>query len=197
MEAPSVDLIARWQDGDQDAADALFHRYVERLLALAQTRLPTWLARHVDAEDVVQSAYRSFFTGARAGRYVLARSGDLWRLLVAITVHKLQRQVEHHTAGKRSVFRQRSLRPDHGLLEVPLESLAREPTPAEAAAVADTLERICRNLAPLTRQMFELRLQGYSLDEIATRTSRCERTVRRLLEQVKERLQQYQDRTEI
>jgi DNA-directed RNA polymerase specialized sigma24 family protein len=38
--------------------------------------------------------------------------------------------------------------------------------------------------------MVELRLQGHSLEEIAAATQRCERTVRRALEQVKERLEQ-------
>ena len=38
--------------------------------------------------------------------------------------------------------------------------------------------------------MVELRLQGCSLDEIAADVGRCERTVRRLLERVKERLRQ-------
>jgi DNA-directed RNA polymerase specialized sigma24 family protein len=34
-----------------------------------------------------------------------------------------------------------------------------------------------------------LRLQGYSLEEIAAATQRCERTVRRILERVKEQLE--------
>ena len=35
----------------------------------------------------MQSAYRSFFVGVREGRYALERGGDLWRLLVALTLH--------------------------------------------------------------------------------------------------------------
>src|SRR5947209_1095765 len=88
MESPSADLMARWRDGDQQAAGELFRRYADRLRALARTRLSARLARHVDPEDVVQSAYRSFFSGARSDRYALRRSGDLWRLLVSITLHK-------------------------------------------------------------------------------------------------------------
>src|SRR5437879_3375640 len=106
MEAPSAELMARWRQGDQEAAEELFRRYAERLLALARSRLSARLARHVDPEDVVQSAFRSFFTGARADRFALRRSGDLWRLLVAITLHKLQHQVERHTAGKRTAVRE-------------------------------------------------------------------------------------------
>jgi RNA polymerase sigma factor (sigma-70 family) len=190
MDALSAELMARWRDGDEQAAGELFRRYAERLLALARSRLSTWLARHVDPEDVVQSAYRSFFTGARDGRFDLRRSGDLWRLLVAITLHKLQRQAERLTAAKRAVARERSLQEEGGSMGLQAGLLAREPTPAEAAALADTLEAVLRGLGPLERRMVELRLAGHALEEIADDVRRSERTVRRLLEQVKQRLRQ-------
>jgi RNA polymerase sigma-70 factor (ECF subfamily) len=190
MEAPSAELMARWRDGDHEAAEELFRRYAGRLLALARRRLSTKLAPVVDPEDVVQSAFRSFFSGVRGDRYALRRSGDLWRLLVAITLHKLQHQVERQTAGKRDIGRQRRLvregSTDGALGQVP----AREPTPAEAAALTDTLEQVFRGLEPLQRRMVEMRLQGSSLDEIAANVHRSERTVRRLLERIKERLEE-------
>jgi RNA polymerase sigma factor (sigma-70 family) len=190
MDAPSAELMARWRNGDQEAAEMLFRRYVERLLALARSRMSSWLARHVDAEDVVQSAYRTFFAGALAGRYLLRRNGDLWRLLAAITIHKVQHQVERHTAGKRSVNRERHFGSDSSLFELQGQMLAREPTPEQAAALADTLEEAFRGLEPVDRRMVELRLQGSGLDEIAADVRRSERTVRRVLERVKGRLRQ-------
>ena len=144
-------------------------------LRLARSRLSSRLARHVDPEDVVQSAYRSFFTGARAGRYALRRSGDLWRLLAAITLHKVRRQVERHTAGKRDVGREQPAAAKSEPAS-PDEMLAREPTPEEAAALVDTLEQAFRGLEPLQRRMVELRLQGCGLDEIAADVGRSERT---------------------
>src|SRR5262249_5168287 len=136
MDVLSAELMARWREGDEDAAGELFRRYAERLLALARSRLSARLARHVDPEDVVQSAYKSFFTGARDGRFALRRSGDLWRLLVAITLHKLQRQAERLAAGKRAVARERQLANEAGPFGIEAQVLAREPTPAEAAALA-------------------------------------------------------------
>jgi RNA polymerase sigma factor (sigma-70 family) len=190
MDAPSAELMARWRNGDQEAAEILFRRYVERLLALARSRMSSWLARRVDAEDVVQSAYRTFFVGVLAGRYTVRRNGDLWRLLAAITIHKVRHQVERHTAGKRSVGREHPLGNDHGLFGLHDQILAREPTPQQAAALADTLEEVFRDLEPLERRMVELRLQGSGLDEIADDVRRSERTVRRILELVKGRLRQ-------
>jgi RNA polymerase sigma-70 factor (ECF subfamily) len=188
MEAPSADLMARWREGDEQAAEEMFRRYAERLRALARSRLSARVARHVDPDDVVQSAYRSFFASARDGRYALRRSGDLWRLLAAITLHKLRRQVEHHTARKRAAAAEGHFGGENGICGLPAEALARDPTPEEAAAAADTVEQVLRGLEPLQRRMVELRLQGCGLDEISADVGRSERTVRRLLEQVKGRL---------
>src|SRR5436305_1291848 len=89
-------LVARWRAGDQQAAAELFRRYADRLIALARSRLSARLARRIDPEDVVQSAYRSFFGDTRAGRYDVGRAGDLWQLLVTITLHKVQLQVKRN-----------------------------------------------------------------------------------------------------
>jgi RNA polymerase sigma-70 factor (ECF subfamily) len=185
----SANLLDRWRGGDQQAAEALFQRYVQRLIAVARSRLSTKLSRRIDAEDVIQSAYRSFFLGVRDGRYLFERGGDLWRLLVAITLHKLQHQVEVHTAGKRSIKRERPIDSGDVLAGIDTERLTREPSPLEAAAVIDELERIMRDLEPLYRRMVELRLQGHSLEEIAADTKRSERTVRRVFERIKEELE--------
>jgi RNA polymerase sigma-70 factor (ECF subfamily) len=191
MDAPSAELMARWRNGDQEAAEVLFRRYVERLLALARSRMTSWLARRVDAEDVVQSAYRTFFVGVLAGRYTARRNGDLWRLLASITIHKVRHQVERHTAGKRAVGRERPFESERGLVGFQGRMLAREPTPEQAAALADTLEEVFRDVELLERRMVELRLQGSGLDEIAADVRRSERTVRRVLELVKGRLRQH------
>src|SRR5262245_30887753 len=105
MESPdsSAELLARWRAGDQQAATALWQRYAQRLLALVRSRMSGELAHHTDPEDVVQSAFCSFFAGTRDDQYVLRHSGDLWRLLVAITLHKLHHQVRRHMAAKRSM----------------------------------------------------------------------------------------------
>ena len=95
----SMPLLARWKDGDEAAADEIFARYLHRLTGLARNCLSEKMQHRVDAEDVVQSAYRSFFRHAKEGRYKLKRCGDLWRLLAAITINKTMEQVEFHQAA--------------------------------------------------------------------------------------------------
>jgi RNA polymerase sigma-70 factor (ECF subfamily) len=186
----SAELLARWQAGDQQAAEELFARYSERLIALVRQRLSAKLARRVDAEDIVLSAYRSFFVGAREGRFSVQRGGDLWRVLAGITVNKLQGQVERHTAGKRALEREGQLDDSSAVGGLSVYVLASEPPPEAAAILADEVEQLMRHLGPLERQMLELRLQGWTFEEIATQTQRSERTVRRFLGRVKESLEQ-------
>jgi RNA polymerase sigma factor (sigma-70 family) len=191
MDVPeSAELLARWRDGDEQAAAAIVERFTERLLALARSQLSERIARRVDAEDVVQSAYRTFFAGARDDRYVLRHSGDLWHLLASITCHKLQHHVARHTAARRSIEREAGFGRESSLLLLGAEVVARAPTPAEAAALVDELEHLLRPLKPLHRRMVEMRLQGHSLEEIAAATERSERLVRRVLDQIKSQLRQ-------
>src|SRR5262245_16170685 len=96
-----VELVARWRAGDQAAAAEVFERYTHRLVLLVRQHLQQKLHGRIDPEDVVQSVYRSFFAGVRADRYEVARGGDLWRLLVAMSLHKLNDQVKRHTSAKR------------------------------------------------------------------------------------------------
>ena len=181
-------LLARWQAGDQRAADRLFRRYADRLVALASSRLSARLVCRVDAQDVVQSAYSSFFLGARAGRFVLRQSGDLWRLLVAITLHKLHHQVERHTAARRDVGIEHHLYDDKLPPDVPPNLIVRDPSPEEAVALAETLDMILERLKAVERHILELKLQGYSVLEIVNQTGRSRPTVNRVLDRVRREL---------
>jgi hypothetical protein len=56
--------------------------------------------------------------------------------------------------------------------------------------MVDELEFLMRDLKPLHRQMVEMRLQGYAVQEIADATERSERFVRRVLDGIKDQWKQ-------
>lgn len=178
MTHTSRDLLNRYRGGSDDAATAIFDRYVQRLTALARVRLSEKLARRIDPDDVVMSAYRSFFVAARNGRYSLQQGGDLWRLLVSIVIHKLHRQVAAHQSQKRSISAE--------LAEFSENVIARDPAVEDVLGACDELEAVLCVLPPLARRVVELRLQGETVDSIAHEISRNERTVRRMLDQARE-----------
>lgn len=178
----SAQILLRLRDGDEQAAAAVFHRYLARLTLLARSRLSSSLAARTDPEDVVLSAYRSFFIGARQGKFALRRSEDLWSLLVTITLRKVYRQVRVHSAARRSIDSESE---GDGVASEPP---SREPSPEEAIALNDELQRLLLELEPLARRVLELRLQDEPISEIAAATSRSERTVRRTLAEIRGRL---------
>lgn len=187
----SIQLLQRVRASDSQAAAELFHRYLHRLIALVRTRLPDKLSRRLDPDDVVQSAYRSFFDAAKEGKYVLERSGDLWRLLAAISLNKLAKQRERHGAARRNVFAEQSAAGgDSTIHAVEPEVLAADPTPDQAAALADEMEWLARAMNESQRRMLDMRLAGHAIEEIAETLNCSERTVRRLFEKVKVQLQQ-------
>ncbi len=174
-------LLNALRDGDQDAARRLFDRYLPRLLALVRSRLGAALRRRLDADDVVMSAYRSFFVGAANGRFELTESGDLWRLLSQIALHKLYRQAAHHSAEMRSIQHEQSLSDNDDFVSTAT-------SPEAAAALADEVVYWMSHLAETDRRTLELRLQGELIEDIATELQQSERTVRRTLARVRQTL---------
>ena len=141
-------LLERWREGDQQAATELFERYANRLIGLAQRHLNERLGRRLDAEDVVQSVFNSFFVRTRDGAFILEESGELWRLLVTMTLNKLDDQIRHHTADKRNVTQENHFSSEDSLHGLSAGLLAREPSPEQAAALAEMVQQI---LTPSTR----------------------------------------------
>jgi len=187
MDEVSVKLVDQCRRGDQAASQALFDRYVARLIAMVHRRMSTRLGRRVDAEDVVQSAFRSFFVGVNEEKFQIDQSGDLWRLLVVISLNKLRRRVAYHRAAKRGMDAEQSMT---GRREEEnrhcFEVAASEPLPDAAAAVMDEFETLTSRLEPHQVEILRLRMHGYELTEIAEQVGKSERTVRRLLEKVRQ-----------
>jgi DNA-directed RNA polymerase specialized sigma24 family protein/predicted Ser/Thr protein kinase len=183
-EPSSRALFDVYLSGDSRAAAEIYDRYLARLIGLVRKRLSSKLVRRVDPEDIVQSAYRSFFLRAREEQYVLDRAGDLWRLLVGITLKKLYGQVEWHTAARRSVGREE---PVASAVVRALEPVAPQPTPVEEVALFEQLEQVMKQLSPLAARVVKLSLRGNTIEEIADAAQRSQRTIRRILDSVKQR----------
>ena len=179
----SNELFEQYQAGQTEAAAAIYDRYIQRLMALVRTRIGPKLKRRVDPEDVVQSAYRSFFVHAKNQEHQLARSGDLWRLLARTTLNKLYGQIERQTAEKRTVNREVTG-------EAALDDLrTREPTVVEVVAMGEQLRLAIDGLSTDERLVLTSTLQGQSVEEVSRSVGKSERTIRRLLKQAKQQFE--------
>jgi RNA polymerase sigma-70 factor (ECF subfamily) len=200
MEASAVseessfqDLMGRLRAGDGSAADEVFRRFAGRLIALARGRLDRVLRRRADPEDVLQSVLRSFFHRYGAVAPNLDDWDGLWALLTTITVRKCGRRVRFHRQACRDARREVTADPADDASWAGWEALAREPDPAEAAALAETVEALLRDQDERDRQIVVLTLQGFSREEVAAQVGSSRRTAERVLERVRRRLERMQD----
>src|SRR3954447_1403251 len=99
-------LMTRLRSGEDAAAREVFERFAGRLVALARGRVNRLLAREVDPEDVVQSAFKSFFIRHRAGKLDVGDGGGLWNLLTLITLRKCADRAEYFLADRRDAARE-------------------------------------------------------------------------------------------
>jgi RNA polymerase sigma-70 factor (ECF subfamily) len=182
-------LMERLRSGEDEAAREVFVRFAARLVGLARKHLDARLAARVDPEDVVQSAYKSFFVRQREGGLEVGTWDGLWGVLTLITLRKCADRAAYYRAGKRDVARERGGGAGDDDLLGNL-ALDREPGPEEAAVLAETVEALFRALDdPDERGVLELSLQGYSTAEISSQLGRAERSVRRLRESIRKKLE--------
>ena len=182
------DLMARLDEGDGDAAREVFDRFVDLLVARADTRLGGRLRPKVSANDVVQSVFRSFFDRHGRGQLDLGGWESLRALLICMTVRKCVNVRRRYFRDRRDISREvASTDRAEGVAGL-RETLDPEPTPEEAAMLADALEHLLDGLDSRDRRIIELRLQEYTPGEISDHVGCAERTVFRVLQRAKKRL---------
>lgn len=164
-----------------------FERFTRRLIGLARSHLDTRMRRKIDPEDVVQSAYKSFLL--RYGDGALAEEGwdGLWGMLMVITLRKCAERVRYYRTQGRDLARESAPSPND---ERWREAIDQEPTPEQAAVLAETVEALLGELEGDERSIVEMSLQGHSTQEISTQLGRAERSVRRIRERVRLQLEQ-------
>ncbi len=180
-ESSGSDLLTAWRAGDEQAAAILFERYVVRLTALVRSRLAKSLARRFDAEDIVMSAWRSFFVRARSGSLTADNEISLWHLLATITLRKLSRQVRVHTAAQRSVECESAEDPTDAFSP----AIADEPAVEHVVMMTDEILLVMDSLSDLDAQIAVLLLRGRSVAQVMTALNCSDRTVRRTLEHIR------------
>jgi RNA polymerase sigma-70 factor (ECF subfamily) len=181
-------LLRRFQRGNDEAATLLYLRYARRLYQLARAQCPADLAQRVDAEDIVQSVFSSFFRRAKQGSYEVPDGEELWKLLLVIALNKIRTKGNFHRAACRDV---RATQPASGMEEA-LDAHDDENALAFLRlVVAEVLER----QPEVYRQIVHLRIDGHEVGEIAARVSRSRRTVERVLQEFRETLHGALDQT--
>lgn len=185
-----LDLKQRLESGDDEAAAILFDRYARRLIGLARRRLDERVRPKTDAEDVVQSVFRTFCRRAAERPFDLDGPDGLWALLVEITLRKCGRWNRHFRTRKRDVRREQAPPPlsDSDCDNEPLDAAA--PGPEDEAVLREMVEALLRGLDDRARTVCEMRLQGYEIEEIAADLKCSTATINRKIRNIKDRMKQ-------
>lgn len=175
--------------GSIAAQEAFWDRYGARLDAVTRRKFPPSLHRRLAPEDIVQSTCRSFFARVQDGRLAVSDRDQLWGLLCAIALNKTRMKQRFHLAQRRDLSREQDLTAAGRDDSAPsLEVAGSTPPPDEAVIFSEQLERVMEVLDATEQQILQLKLENYSNQEIADRVHRSERTVRRVMERLQEKL---------
>lgn len=183
----SAGSVTYWIDqlkaGDRAAAQPLWEGYFRQLVARTRRKLAGAPRRAADEEDVALSAFASFCRAAAEGRFPqLHDRDDLWQLLIVITDRKAGRLVQYERRQRRGGGRVL----DEAAL--PLAQVAGgEPSPDFAAQVGEECRRLLAALDdPDLRRAAVLKMEGYTVAEIAAQMGCVPRTVKRWLRLIRQ-----------
>jgi RNA polymerase sigma-70 factor (ECF subfamily) len=176
-------LLQRFRRGQDDGPTLLYLRYAERLRALAARQSAPGLAARVDPEDIVQSVFRTFFRRAAQGQYDVPQGEEIWKLLLVIALNKVRAVGAYHRAARRDVRQtaageayDRALDSESGGDEGAL------------AVLRMVIDEVLETLPASHRPIVERRIEGYEVAEIAEQVQRSKRTVERILQEFRQKL---------
>lgn len=184
-----TDWIANLKADKSQAADNLYHRYVERLKGLARQRLSAAARRVTDEDDIANIVLASAFQGIMQDRFHrLNDREDLWQILLMLTDRKVTDHLRRHGSLKRGAGEVRGESAlDHADNSVTsgrgIEQITdRDPTPEFAALFSEEVQiRMDELDDDELRQVALAKMRGESNEEIARARDCTTRTIERKL----------------
>lgn len=176
--------LARVRAGDEDAARELLRRYESKVRLVVRRQLPRLLRSRFDSQDFLQSVWGSFFRRMRAGPSELESPANLVAFLARAARNKVIDEYRRASSRKQDVRREESIADGPRAGEFPDGSTE---TAAEVAQAREAFVRL-RALLPEDRHpILELKAGGLNSREIGARLGVSERTVRRVIEDLRRR----------
>ena len=184
QESTNQHSVSEWLDDLKRGVEGepqrqIVQRFLHRLELLARTRLKN-LRGYEDEQDVALSAMKSFLMRVPVEDIPgLKDRQSLWALLAAITINKAISAQRKQLAQKRDARREQSL-----------EALVSEqPTADLLDSVVHEGNRLLESLDDdVLRKIAQMRMEGFTNEEIAKSIQRSVKTVERKLQLIREKL---------
>lgn len=190
MKSSVTDWITQLRNGHSSACDKLWPFYLQRLTAIISQKLESSRTGVSDEEDVLIDTCEVCFRKIREGVYPnISSRHDLWRLLTKIATRKSIDQIRRSRKGvDRLRLDATEIHSSSSSFEVNhIDNFAgAEPTPEFAAMVADESRYRLSQLPEKMVGVVQLRMQGFTLREIAEKTGISLPTVQRYISFVRE-----------
>lgn len=180
-------FLDRIRAGDDDAARELLGRYEAEVRLVVRRQLPRLLRSRFDSLDFMQSVWGSFFRRMRGndGPADFEDSRHLVAFLAKAAKNKVIDEYRRAGSQKQDMHREEPLWVDG---QRPRDLPGRDDSPSEVAEAREALSRL-RDLMPQDRHaIIELKAQGLSSRDVGDRLGISERTVQRVIEDLKRRL---------
>ena len=179
-------FLARIQAGDEAAARELLRRYEAEVRLVVRRQLPRLLRSRFDSLDFLQSVWGSFFRRVRSGPAEFEDSRHLVAFLARAAKNKVIDEYRRAASRKQDMHREEPLWTDGAR---PKEVAADIDTPSEVAQAHEAFVRL-RELMPSDRRaILEMKADGLSSKDIGERLGISERTVQRVLEDLRRRME--------
>jgi RNA polymerase sigma factor (sigma-70 family) len=177
-------LLVRIRSGDESAAHELLARYEAQVRLVVRRQLPRLLRSRFDSLDFLQSVWGSFFRRMKAGPDEFDDPRSLVAFLARAAKNKVIDEYRRAASKKGNMRREEPLWVEGSR---PREIVGDDDSPSEVVEAREAFGRLLGMLPEERKIMLELRVQGLSTREIGDRLNVSERTVRRVLEDLRHR----------
>jgi|SRR5579864_2617827 len=173
-------FLARIRSGDEEAARELLVRYEPQVRLVVRRQLPRLLRSRFDSIDFLQSVWGDFFMRMRREPEEFDDPQDLVAFLAQAAKNKVIDEYRRALSQKHDMRLEKPISGSHQLK-------ADVDSPSEVAEAHEAFGRLRELLPESRRNILELKAEGLSSREIGARIGCSERTVRRVLEELRHR----------
>jgi RNA polymerase sigma-70 factor (ECF subfamily) len=181
-----ADFLKRIQAGDEGAARELLQRFEPEVRLVVRRQLPRLLRSRFDSLDFLQSVWGSFFRRMRDAPTDFEDSRHLVAFLARAAKNKVIDEYRRAASLKNDMHREEPLWGDG---RRPKEVADPIDSPSEVAQAHEVFDRLHSLLPEERRTILDLKAQGLSSKDIGDRLGVSERTVQRVLEELRRRME--------
>ena len=185
------ELVRRARAGDAAATARLLDRFEAEVRTMVRVRLPRALRNQFDSMDFVQAVWASVFAGGHGPEPAdFADEKHFRAFLAGVARNKIYEEHRRQTRTKKyDIGREERLYVRRGEREVPREVAGSDPTPSENVQAVDRMGQLVAGRTGPEAEVLDLRRQGLTYEEIAAKIGWNERSVRRVIDAVRERME--------